>query len=188
MISVNTLNILIRFLSRKDNYEIFYGSELDAKKHFFGFKVEFKWVSEEWEYEMPELIEIGLEKLNKNKKIIAWMESIADPRNRLFTSQDKFDNFIDNINSIIRKDGYELNNDNQIIKHSFVNDSKENWKGALWALADELREHKKNGKFDTYRECYDYGVKKYLHKDKPIKSKSLENEFHKARAKGIVEL
>ena len=64
---------------------------------------------------------------------------------------------------------------------------KENWTGALWALADDLREKLGSEGFDSYEDCYEYGEKNFLHKGKPIQAKSLKNEYHKAKAAGKVD-
>ena len=182
-----TLQLMIRFFSKKNNYKIFYESELDAKKHFLDFNVEFKNVSEEWEYEMPELFELGLNELNKNRNMKKWLESIIDPRNILFADRKIFDNFLVDLNSIINSDEYVINENNHIKQQKLIHIKKQNWNGALWSLADDLRQYKINGDLDTFEECYQKGENEFLHKGNKIKAKSLRNEYHKAKAAGRVD-
>lgn len=61
---------------------------------------------------------------------------------------------------------------------------KENWTGAIYTLADELREMKTEGKVDTYKEAYEYGEKYWTVKGKPVNAKQLEKNYLKARSIG----
>ena len=61
---------------------------------------------------------------------------------------------------------------------------KENWTGAIYTLADELREMKTEGKVDTYKAAYEYGEKYWTVKGKPVTAKQLEKNYLKARSIG----
>ena len=65
---------------------------------------------------------------------------------------------------------------------SEIEDSKD----ALWAIADDLRERKKSGEFQSYRDAYRWGENNMTQNNKPIKWKSIENAFDKAKAGGKV--
>ena len=57
---------------------------------------------------------------------------------------------------------------------------------ALWAIADDMRPRKKNGEFPTYRAAYRWAAKHMTQNGKKFEADSLENEWHKAKAKGKV--
>ena len=65
---------------------------------------------------------------------------------------------------------------------SEIEDSKD----ALWAIADDLRERKKSGEFQSFRDAYRWGENNMTQNNKPIKWKSLENAYDKAKAGGKV--
>jgi len=58
---------------------------------------------------------------------------------------------------------------------------------ALWFIADEIRDRKKNGEFNSYMEAYRWAAKHMTQNGKRFRAKSLLNEWHKAKAKGIVD-
>ena len=64
---------------------------------------------------------------------------------------------------------------------------KEYTKNAMWAIADDVRHEKEEGKFDSYMDAYKHAVEKYVRKDGvEITTKKLQNAWHKAQSEGIV--
>jgi len=57
---------------------------------------------------------------------------------------------------------------------------------ALWAIADDMRPRKENGEFPTYMAAYRWAAEHMTQNGKRFTSESLENEWHKAKAKGKV--
>ena len=58
---------------------------------------------------------------------------------------------------------------------------------ALWAIADDMRYRKKKGEFPTYMSAYRWAEKHMTQNGKRFKAKSLQNEWHKAEAKGLFD-
>jgi|LWDU01.1.fsa_nt_gi hypothetical protein len=58
---------------------------------------------------------------------------------------------------------------------------------ALWAIADDLRDRKDNGEFDTYREAYRWGEENINKKGVKVTAHNLERAYHKARSEGKIE-
>ena len=63
---------------------------------------------------------------------------------------------------------------------------KEDTNNALWAIADDMRQRKKEGNFATYRDAYRWAEKHMTQNGKQIKAFKLERAFHKARSDGKV--
>ena len=63
---------------------------------------------------------------------------------------------------------------------------KEDTNNALWAIADEMRQKKKDGEFETFREAYRWAEKHMTQNGKQIIALKLERAFHKARSEGKV--
>ena len=58
---------------------------------------------------------------------------------------------------------------------------------ALWSIADDMRERKEAGKFSTYMEAYRWASKHMTSNGKSFTAESLQNEYHKAKSKGVVD-
>ena len=63
----------------------------------------------------------------------------------------------------------------------------EDTKDALWAIADDMRLRKENGEFLTYMAAFRWAAKHMTQNGKRFTAESLENEWHKAKAKGLVD-
>ena len=63
---------------------------------------------------------------------------------------------------------------------------KEDTNDALWAIADDMRQRKKEGDFATYREAYRWAEENITQSGKQIIASKLERAFHKARFEGRV--
>ena len=57
---------------------------------------------------------------------------------------------------------------------------------ALWAIADDMRAKKEDGKFETYREAYRWAEKNHSKKGINITAIKLEKAYHKAKSEGKV--
>ena len=64
---------------------------------------------------------------------------------------------------------------------------KERTNNALWAIADDMRDEKEHGYFETYREAYKCAEENMYKKGVTITAKKLEKAYHKAKSEGIVE-
>jgi hypothetical protein len=63
---------------------------------------------------------------------------------------------------------------------------KEDTNDALWTIADDMRQRKKEGEFKTFREAYRWAEKHMTQNGKQIIASKLERAFHKARSEGKV--
>ena len=63
---------------------------------------------------------------------------------------------------------------------------KEDTNNALWAIADDMRQKKKVGEFETFREAYRWAEKHMTQNGKKIIALKLERAFHKALSEGRV--
>ena len=63
----------------------------------------------------------------------------------------------------------------------------ENKTDALWAIADDLREKKNQGEFNTYAEAYRWGATHYTQYGNPITAFKLQRAYHKAKSEGTVD-
>ena len=63
---------------------------------------------------------------------------------------------------------------------------KEKTNDALWAIADDMRERKKRGKFPTYRKAYEWASENLSKDDALITPQNLERAWHKAKSEGKV--
>ena len=63
---------------------------------------------------------------------------------------------------------------------------KENSNDALWAIADDMRQRKKDGEFETFREAYRWAEENITQNGKQIIAFKLERAFHKAHSEGKV--
>ena len=63
----------------------------------------------------------------------------------------------------------------------------ENKTDALWAIADDLRDKKNQGEFNSYAEAYRWGATHYTHKGNPITAFKLQRAYHKAKSEGRVD-
>tara|TARA_B100000287_G_C20176323_1_gene600365 strand:- start:37 stop:405 length:369 start_codon:yes stop_codon:yes gene_type:complete len=66
--------------------------------------------------------------------------------------------------------------------------TKEKTNDALWAIADDMRERKKRGEFDSYKEAYEWASKNLYKENSDINYKNLKRAFDKALREGKVEL
>ena len=57
---------------------------------------------------------------------------------------------------------------------------------ALWAIADDMRERKDAGEFETYREAYRWAEYHLTQYGQPIRVYQLERAYHKAKSEGRV--
>ena len=55
---------------------------------------------------------------------------------------------------------------------------------SLWAIADDMRDRKDKGEFETYRDAYRWAEVNMTCKGKPISFMKLEKEYHKAKSEG----
>jgi len=58
---------------------------------------------------------------------------------------------------------------------------------ALWSIADDMRVRKKKSEFPTYMAAYRWAAKHITQNGKRFEANSLQNEWHKAKAKGLVD-
>ena len=65
--------------------------------------------------------------------------------------------------------------------------TKEKTNDALWAIADDMRERKKRGEFDSYKEAYEWASKNLYKENSDINYKNLKRAFDKALREGKVE-
>ena len=59
---------------------------------------------------------------------------------------------------------------------------------ALWSIADDMRQRKEAGEFPTYMEAYRWAAKHITQNGITFTAYSLQNEYHKAKTKGLVGL
>ena len=64
---------------------------------------------------------------------------------------------------------------------------KEDWNGAFWSLADELRSRKADGEFQSYEEAYQFGSEHYTKEGNEVTPLQLKRNYHKAKSEGRVE-
>ena len=83
-----------------------------------------------------------------------------------------------------RLDEEEL--DNIIGDDSKDNVQKEKTNNALWAIADDMRKEKEDGKFSTYRKAYEWASENLSKDDVIITPQNLERAWHKAKSEGKV--
>jgi hypothetical protein len=57
---------------------------------------------------------------------------------------------------------------------------------ALWAIADDMRQRKENGDFETYMDAYRWAEKNMSKKGINITAKKLEKAYHKAKSEGVI--
>ena len=69
--------------------------------------------------------------------------------------------------------------DSRILKKNQTNN-------ALWAIADDMRDRKEDGEFDTYREAYEWAANNMVKKGVHITAIKLEKAYHKAKSEGKV--
>jgi hypothetical protein len=63
---------------------------------------------------------------------------------------------------------------------------KDDTNNALWAIADDMRDRKDEGQFDTYMDAYRWAEKNISKKEVNITAKKLERAYHKAKSEGKV--
>ena len=85
-----------------------------------------------------------------------------------------------------RLDDEEL--DNLLGEDSKDDGQKEKTNDALWAIADDMRERKKRGEFDSYKEAYEWASKNLYKENSDINYRNLKRAFDKALREGKVEL
>jgi len=64
---------------------------------------------------------------------------------------------------------------------------KDDTNNALWAIADDMRERKEKGEFETYMDAYRWAEKNISKKGVNITAKKLELAYHKAKSEGKIE-
>ena len=82
-----------------------------------------------------------------------------------------------------------LNMDTNIKKNTSNKQSlkKKDTKDAQWAIADDMRQRKKEGEFDTFMEGYKWAEDNMTQNGRPITAKGLQNAYHKAKSAGKVD-
>ena len=58
---------------------------------------------------------------------------------------------------------------------------------SLWAIADDMRDRKEKGEFDTFMDGYRWAEKNISKKGVNITAKKLEKAYHKAKSEGKIE-
>ena len=58
---------------------------------------------------------------------------------------------------------------------------------ALWSTADDMRVRKEKGEFPTFMAAYRWAAKHITQNGKRFEANSLQNEWHKAKIKGLVD-
>ena len=58
---------------------------------------------------------------------------------------------------------------------------------ALWSIADDMRVRKKASEFPTFMAAYRWAAKHMTQNGKRFEANSLQNEWHKAKIKGLVD-
>ena len=181
-LSHQTLEFVIKFFQ---SHQLRKALESDTKSYlndFERFGVDGKYIFQSRStINVFDAIRTGLTILNNQGVIMQFILSKLDRRYSKFTESYDFDHILKHLNEILEDDNISIKEDKSI-RFLDAKIKKTNWTGALWALADDLREKLGSEGFDSYEDCYKYGEKNFLHKGKPIKAKSLKNEYHKAKA------
>ena len=181
-LSDQTLEFVIKFFQ---SHQLRLALEADTKSYlndFERFGVEEKYIFQSRSaINVFDAIRTGLTILNDQGIIMKFILSKLDRRYSKFSDLYDFHHILKNLNEILEDDNILIKEDKSL-KFLDAKDKKTNWTGALWALADDLREKLGSEGFDYYEDCYKYGEKNFLHKGKPIQAKSLKNEYHKAKA------
>ena len=75
---------------------------------------------------------------------------------------------------------------NKEYRSSFRVLKKDHTNNALYAIADDMRERKNDGEFDTYREAYEWAANNIVKEGIHITAIKLEKAYHKAKSEGKV--
>jgi len=59
---------------------------------------------------------------------------------------------------------------------------------SLWCIAEDMRLRKESGEFSSYMDAYGWAAKHITQNGKTFTAYSLQNEYHKAKTKGLVGL
>jgi len=70
------------------------------------------------------------------------------------------------------------------LKPTIDSESKTDSNDALWAIADDMRDRKDEGEFETYRDAYRWAAVNMTCKGKPITFIKLEKVYYKAKSEG----
>ena len=81
--------------------------------------------------------------------------------------------------------GLDIKNTKSLLDNDIA--EKEDWNGAFWSLADELRNRKEDGEFESYDEAYQFGADHYTKDGQPFEANQLKNNYHKAKSEGRVD-
>jgi len=134
-----------------------------------------------------EYVNNGLNELNGTKSLKKLIEYIADPR--VYINKDiSIEDVIEYLNELLKYDGYQLQKRNlqyKVINVEFI--EKKDTNDALFAIADEMRERKKEGEFDTFMDAYRWAEKNLTQNGNPIKALSLQGAYQKAKSAGKVD-
>ncbi|MDC0145662.1 hypothetical protein OAI93_03615, partial [bacterium] len=81
--------------------------------------------------------------------------------------------------------GLDIKNTKSLLDNDIT--EKEDWNGAFWSLADELRNRKEDGEFESYDEAYQFGADHYTKDGHPFEANQLKRNYHKAKSEGRVD-
>ena len=114
-----------------------------------------------------------------NKKI----RTIIDSNNRVYTTIDGEE--ISDKQSVLLQEKLDNEQIDKLLDNK-LKKSKKLTNDALWAIADDMRDRKDKGEFDTYRLAYRWAVKNYRKGNSIITVSNLERAWHKAKCEGKV--
>ena len=112
------------------------------------------------------------------------IEYIADPR--VYINKGiSIEEVVNSLNELLIFDGYQLQEKDQRYKLVNVKPSvKEDTNNALWAIADDMRQRKQDGEFDTFMDAYRWAEKYITQNGRPIKAERLDGAYRKAKSEG----
>ena len=114
-------------------------------------------------------------------------ELIIPTKEEMDKESPKFDDPIYSIQAII-----DMLDKNRAFnkKHGLSTESIQriNTINSLWCIAEDMRLRKEAGEFPTYMEAYRWAAKHITQNGKTFTAYSLQNEYHKAKTKGLVGL
>ena len=143
--------------------------DLRDKIHIFD---DLKWIVIEW------FQSNGLEP-PKKLQLSGWEMALQGFSKKVYALKEEY--FRD---KNYKQDSSHLNKDVTIIEDKEI---KEDLNRTFWALADDMRERKKNGEFETYKQAYQYAERHYTIKGKTVTVKQLESNYYKAKSSGYVD-
>ena len=146
---------------------------------------------------LPEVKKSMREMLEKLEAIKSWygeqnleMPQKIDPFADLDVWEAMVDGFWERVKTRyeeglaeVRKKFSQIEIDRKDIKQ-IDSPKKEDWPDAIYTLADELRLRKDQGKCETYKEAWEYGVKHWTVNGEPVTYEQLERNYYKAKSTG----